>query len=119
MKHQHRMIKPVVQTEHQMIHKNTKKILFLTVVMLVFIALSVYGFNKFIPENMGSANVGGGSRMNLIVKPRRKPPQCTEDKDCPYETRCNKEEGICAPSLVSLPVTSAEAGSGRADEKNR
>ena len=115
----HHAIKQKDQTEHIMIHNNTRKILFLTVVMLVLIALAVYGFNHWIPENMGGANVGGGSRLNRIVNQRRKPPQCIEDKDCPYETRCNKEAGICTPSLVSLPVTVAELGSGRADEKNR
>ena len=103
--------------EHVIIKRNTRPILVFTLISLVVIVLLVYGFKQWIGEHNHGVNVGGGSRIERIVRPMKKPLQCTEDKDCPAETKCTPE-GICAPVLIRLPVTVAQPGSGRADEKN-
>ena len=110
---------PVTNTEeHVYIKKNTRPILVFTLLSIVVIVLLVFGFERWVKgEHNHGVNVGGGSRIERIVRPMKKPLQCYEDKDCPSETKCTPE-GICAPVLVRLPVTMAEPGSGRADEKN-
>lgn len=112
------LLPPSHQTEEQvLVKKNTRPILVFTLISIVVIVLLVFGFKQWVGEHNNGVNVGGGSRIERIVRPMKKPLQCYEDKDCPSETKCTPD-GICAPVLVRLPVTAAQPGSGRADEKN-
>ena len=107
----------VSHDEHTLIKKNTRPILFFTLISLVVIVALVFGFKQWIPEYNKGANVGGGSQLERIPRLLKKPTQCSEDRECPDESRCTPE-GLCAPILVRLPVTVAQPGSGREGEKN-
>ncbi len=99
-------------------HKQSNRPILVFIIISIFvIGFLVFGFNRWVTEHNYGVNVGGGSTVEHIARPLKKPLQCNEDKDCPAETKCSPG-GLCTPILVHLPsAVMAQPGSGRADEK--
>lgn len=101
-----------------LLHRSSSAVLTMTVVALGVAILMILGYRQWLSRTYGTttpfatenstANVGGGSLLNINHKPLKKQKQCYSDADCPDGTGCT-EHGICSPVLSELPESGYES----------